>query len=109
MDPLAGITPNWSPYRYAYNNPIKYIDLFGLFESRKEARAYKRDHEISGSIVKNKDGSFSINDKKNHVSYTKGIEGSNEVYSNDGVQESILVTGKKKQDYTGEDLLFGNN
>ena len=33
VDPLADIYPGWSPYRYGFNNPISFIDLFGLTET----------------------------------------------------------------------------
>lgn len=31
-DPLASLVPGITPYRYGYNNPILYKDLFGLLE-----------------------------------------------------------------------------
>ena len=33
VDPLAADAPGWTPYRYGFNNPIRYIDPNGLFES----------------------------------------------------------------------------
>ena len=32
-DPVAGVAPNWTPYRYAFNNPLRYIDPNGMYES----------------------------------------------------------------------------
>ncbi len=31
-DPLAEATPNLTPYRYGQNNPVRFVDLFGLTE-----------------------------------------------------------------------------
>ncbi|HLF62256.1 MAG TPA: RHS repeat-associated core domain-containing protein [Saprospiraceae bacterium] len=55
VDPLADLAPDWSPYRYGFNNPIIYIDEDGLFETRDEAREYKRLHDTQGTIRKNKE------------------------------------------------------
>lgn len=34
VDPLAEKAPGWTPYRYGFNNPIKYTDPKGLFETK---------------------------------------------------------------------------
>jgi hypothetical protein len=89
VDPLAELAPNMSPYRYAFNNPTNFVDPYGLFETRKDARQYRREHGIDGKIHKAKDGTFSIDDYRNSVSYSRSLE-TNEV------EESILVVGNKK-------------
>lgn len=32
VDPLASYEPGWSPYRFGFNNPIRYVDPSGLLE-----------------------------------------------------------------------------
>ena len=32
VDPLAEQAPDWTPYRYGFNNPIKYTDPTGMYE-----------------------------------------------------------------------------
>lgn len=32
IDPMCEISPNLTPFRYAYNNPIMFIDIMGLME-----------------------------------------------------------------------------
>lgn len=34
VDPLAEQAPNWTPYRYSFNNPVMYTDPTGLFETK---------------------------------------------------------------------------
>jgi len=45
VDPLAEKMPNWTPYRYAFNNPLKYTDINGLIEwpVRGTSAVNKRD------------------------------------------------------------------
>ncbi|WP_317168949.1 RHS repeat domain-containing protein [Lunatibacter salilacus] len=60
VDPLADLAPEWTPYRFAFNNPLTYIDPTGLFETRAEAKEYRKEHGISGRIQKGSDGIFAI-------------------------------------------------
>lgn len=65
VDPMAELAPGWTPYRFGFNNPLRYIDPWGLFESRKQARQYRRTEKnglnwFNSTITKQKDGSYAI-------------------------------------------------
>lgn len=116
IDALSERAYDITPYRFALNNPNLWMDPSGLFETRKEAKEYRKEHGISGGITKQKDGTFTINDKKNGISYSKGDDTNfgGDKHGNDGVVESVLVestvkksesnfvsNGKKINDYVG--------
>jgi uncharacterized protein RhaS with RHS repeats len=48
MDPLAEYHFNMNPYHYVENNPIRYIDPFGLDREAREARRAKRKAKRDG-------------------------------------------------------------
>ena len=56
-----GIAPNYSGYRYCFDNPTKFVDLLGLFETISQAKEYRAMNGIKGRIQKNEDGTYSIN------------------------------------------------
>jgi hypothetical protein len=94
VDPLADIAHNWTPYRYGFNNPLIYNDLFGLFENRKEARRYRREHNIDGKIVETTvDGStrYEIHDKNASSATYQGADGE--------IVQIALVTGESPKGY----------
>lgn len=109
IDRLAELAPHTNPYRFAFNNPVYWCDPSGLFETKKEARAYRKEKKIKGSIRKNKDGSYRIDDKRNLVSYTKGEDGTSENFRNDGVEESVLIEGNKNKSEALEAAKFAND
>src|SRR5690606_19947801 len=64
VDPLAEQAPNWTPYRYAFNNPIMVTDPTGLFETRFGAWWHKQwnGDDSSSEIM--------YNDKRKEYYYT---------------------------------------
>ena len=100
IDLLSEFAPMYSPYRFAFNNPVYWSDPSGLFETRKEAREYRREHDLKGRIQRDGNGGYSINDKSNNISYFKPNE--DEVglvkVNSEGVATSALVV--KNSEYT---------
>ena len=62
------MAPDWSPYRFGFNNPVLNFDPLGLFESREEARRHKRDYELKGRIRRQSDGTYAIENRRDHSS-----------------------------------------
>ena len=50
MDALSEMAPNYTPYRYGFNNPILFSDPSGLFETWDQAISFMLEHNISGTI-----------------------------------------------------------
>jgi len=79
VDPLAEWAPQLTPFRYGFNNPISFTDPDGLFETRREARVYRRENSSlnwrNSSIVENKHGTFDIRDKNSQLTINKNNEG----------------------------------
>ena len=97
MDRLAELTYSLTPYRFALNNPIVWSDPTGLFETRKEARQYRREHGYRGQIKKQEDGSYGLF-ASNGFHYEAGDDSSlalNDLNPNDGVIQSVLVEANK--------------
>lgn len=105
IDPLMELAPNWTPYRYCFNNPVSFIDPKGLFETRKEARQYRRENNIQGRIQKNRAGGYDINNYEKNVNYSSGNDKafSNDSHPNDDVIESAFVTNEKSS-FSGKDF-----
>ena len=110
VDPLADLAPEWTPYRIAFNNPLTYIDPTGLFETRAEAKEYRKEHGISGRIQKGSDGIFAINDRKNNSSYFKdsSLDGFDNLIGRgeDGVIQSVLVTQEEDNSTLGLGMIL---
>ena len=115
VDPLAGLAPGWTPYRFGFNNPLFFIDPDGLFEDKASAEKYTKDHKIklrpksflgrlftSGSrsaIVANSDGTFSIDNKLQHTSIS-------DLGGDLGIVTATLITPDDLLQPTGENDSF---
>ena len=95
VDPLAEKAPGWNPFRYGFNNPIRVNDPDGQIESEEEAKAYAKSHGIKigwfrpNKINQNKDGKYSIDNKKDGSSTYK--------FGEYGVIKAAVVSEKKQK------------
>jgi RHS repeat-associated protein len=48
VDPLTVKMPNWTPYRYAFNNPLRYIDINGLIEWPVKGTSAVNKRDVAG-------------------------------------------------------------
>jgi hypothetical protein len=94
-------SPDWTPYRFGFNNPTFTNDITGLFESKDAAKSYKREHHIRGKISYNsKDNYWELKNKK--YSYSAGNDlGVSEMkqFKNDGVIQSTVTHQGKNSKY----------
>jgi RHS repeat-associated protein len=85
IDPLSEIAPELTLYRNAFNNPLSYIDPLGLFETKREARRYRRamrretrkngEKYSGGRVVKNEEGRYDLRSKDSDGYITRNSDG----------------------------------
>src|SRR5690554_6108611 len=51
MDALSELAPNYTPYRYGFNNPVFWSDPSGLFETEAAARKFAKENDINDYMI----------------------------------------------------------
>src|SRR5690554_4334152 len=51
MDALSEMAPNYTPYRYGFNNPVFWSDPSGLFETEAAARMFAKENDINDYMI----------------------------------------------------------
>ncbi len=79
VDPLASKFPDISPYAYVFNNPVMYVDKWGLFGTKGEAKKFAKENGIkTGWFSKYKfrksNGRWNIYNKKDNINIFKDSE-----------------------------------
>jgi len=104
VDPMATNAPGWTPYRFAFHNPITFIDPDGLFETKADAQQWAKDNNIKTGLFRNhkikeqNDGSWSVDNKRDGFTYFKdqSLDDFNVLgRGEDGVIKSALLSNKK--------------
>ncbi|MFA7616849.1 MAG: DUF6443 domain-containing protein [Weeksellaceae bacterium] len=105
VDPLAEKKPNWTPYRYAFNNPNFFTDPNGMLEDYIDINQETGDITVTKAagddqvrLVDN-DGNVVKNDYGKEQSYTYGENGSfskENTISRSGGQTRITSTNPQK-------------
>ena len=75
VDPKAHMAPDWTPYRFNFDNPIKFIDPDGRFETPGAAKEFAKSKGISGEVVLFDDGLYRLADQENGRIYVQNADG----------------------------------
>jgi len=104
VDPMSTNAPGWTPYRFAFHNPITFIDPDGLFETKADAQQWAKDNNVKTGLLRNhkikeqSDGSWSVDNKRDGFTYFKdpSLDDLNVLgRGEDGVIKSALLSNKK--------------
>jgi hypothetical protein len=98
---VVGEAPGWTPYRYGYNNPVRYADLTGLSEEDWIPEiddagkvSYKAEANDSAKTLSSQYGISQ--EKAEEITETKGSE---------EIKEGTKISGKKVEAVTGSEVL----
>ena len=108
MDPLADLFPYQSTYLYAYDNPVRYIDVDGLYGDEDEANT-QRTKAISqgiqvGEVYQTGDewGFNVINGEDSYSAFDKDFGSTADYFALESTALSTLAAARKFDLYDGK-------
>ena len=75
VDPLFELFPEVSPYHYCHANPIRLVDLNGMFDTEDEVMWFSFHNDINGPTTQRQDGSYELYDPNTRFTYYHDADG----------------------------------
>src|SRR5690554_3614816 len=91
VDPVDQISV--SNYAVNGNNPIWAYDVLGNFDSKREAKDYKKENKLKGRVVSSKEEGVNYEIRNRNYTYFKDSNSSS--MDEDGVTKAYRITAKK--------------
>ena len=75
VDPLFENFPEVSPFHYCHANPVRLMDLNGMFDTEDEVMWFSFHNDINGPATQRQDGSYELYDPNTRFTYYHDADG----------------------------------
>jgi RHS repeat-associated protein len=111
VDPLAEIFPDQSPYLYAYNAPVRMVDVDGLYGDEGEANkqrqaAVDQGLKVGDSYQSGDDWGFNVvNGENSYSAFKWDFAGENEAYAQLAERDFVPGLGNVEGNYGNQNTV----